>query len=85
MYSGHMESINASEFKAKCLAARPGARYPRIDHDPEAWPAGGSVHSTPIAGAGYPQDELRCSVEVLGDIVSPVLPAATWEAESDRP
>jgi prevent-host-death family protein len=31
-----------------------------------------------------PDEYLRDSVEVVGDIISPVLPAETWEAESPR-
>ena len=33
---------------------------------------------------GYPQDQLRDSVQVQGDIESPVLPPPAWEAESGR-
>ena len=31
---------------------------------------------------GYPQDDLRGSVQVLGDVESPALPPLAWEAES---
>ena len=30
-----------------------------------------------------PHDELRGTVQVLGDIESPVLPPSAWKAESD--
>ena len=32
---------------------------------------------------GYPQDGLRGSVQELGDIESPVLPASAWEGASE--
>jgi len=31
----------------------------------------------------YPQRSLIGTVEILGDVVEPVLPAKEWEAESD--
>ena len=78
--------INASEFKAKCLAI--------LD---EVSTTGESVtilkRGRPVAelvppittDSRYPQDDLRDSVVIKGDILEPVLPAETWEAigESD--
>lgn len=73
--------MNASEFKAKCLAV--------LD---EVERTGESVtilkRGRPVAvvlpaherTGRYPQDGLRGSVEVLGDIVEPALPAGAWEA-----
>ena len=73
--------INASEFKAKCLAI--------LD---EVSATGESVtilkRGRPVAelvppvstGSRYPQDDLRDSVVIKGDIVEPVLPAEAWEA-----
>jgi hypothetical protein len=29
---------------------------------------------------GFPQDALKGTVEILGDVVGPVLPAGEWEA-----
>ncbi len=75
--------INASEFKAKCLAI--------LD---EVASTGESVtilkRGNPVAQlippvattSKYPQDELRDSVVFKGDVVSPVLSAEAWEAES---
>ena len=78
-----MQSINASEFKAKCLALldQVNATREAITILKRGRPV---AQLTPplLPEQGYPQDELRGSVQVLGDIVSPVLPAATWEAES---
>ena len=73
--------INASEFKAKCLAI--------LD---EVSTTGESVtilkRGRPVAelvpplstDSEYPQDDLRGSVVIKGDIVEPVLPAEAWEA-----
>ncbi len=73
--------INASEFKAKCLAI--------LD---EVSSTGESVmilkRGRPVAelvppvstGSRYPQDDLRESVVIKGDVVEPVLPAEVWEA-----
>ena len=80
-----MESVNASEFKARCLALldRVYATRKPITILKRGRPV--AQLTPPLRPEqGYPQDELRGSVEVLGDIVAPVLPAATWEAESGR-
>ena len=79
-----MDTMNAAEFKAKCLAV--------LDHVNETREVitilkrGRPVAQlTPplLPEQGYPQDALRGSVEILGDIVSPVMPSAAWEAESE--
>ena len=79
-----MDTMNAAEFKAKCLAV--------LDHVNETREVitilkrGRPVAQlTPplLPEQGYPQDDLRGSVEILGDIVSPVMPSAAWEAESE--
>ncbi len=80
-----MRSIKASEFKAKCLGVldevdrtgepvtitkrgRPVARVVRAASSPER----------------YPQETLSGTVEVLGDIIRPALPAAAWAAVRRR-
>jgi prevent-host-death family protein len=77
-----MRSIRATEFKAKCLAildeveqsgepvlilkrGRPVAR----------------LIPPPAGPEGYPQYALFGTVEILGDLIEPVLPADAWEAE----
>ncbi len=77
-----MVTINASEFKAKCLAI--------LD---EVAATGEEVmilkRGRPVAQLvppmtttfRHPQDELLGSVEIKGDVIEPVLPAETWEAE----
>lgn len=75
--------INASEFKAKCLAildevATTGEPVTILKR---GRPVAQLV--PPVATTSkYPQDELRDSVVVRGDVVAPVLPAEAWEAES---
>ena len=77
-----MKTVNASEFKAKCLAI--------LDEVNET----GEVitilkRGKPVAQliptvfkeGTYPQHNLRGSVKISGDIIGPVLPSETWEVE----
>ena len=80
-----MREINASEFKAKCLAI--------LD---EVVQTGQSVtimkRGKPVAQLvppvprqqGYPQEPLSGTVKIHGDIVEPVLDAADWDAEREK-
>lgn len=80
-----MMTINASEFKAKYLAI--------LD---EVADTGEEVlilkRGRPVAqlmppiesGSRHPQDELRDSVVIKGDVMEPVLPTEDWEAEGGR-
>jgi prevent-host-death family protein len=75
--------INASEFKAKCLAI--------LD---EVFATGRTVtilkRGRPVAqlvppvprDEGFPQQSLAGSVEIRGDVVDPVIEPGTWEAEA---
>ena len=78
-----MMGIHASEFKARCLALLDHVNATResITILKRGQPV---AQLTPplLPEQGYPQDELRGSVQVLGDIESPVLPPSGWEAES---
>ena len=76
-----MKSIAITEFKAHCLAllediARTG--------EPLLVTKRGKaiVRVLPSVDAGslYPQDSLAGTVTILGDVVTPVLPAAAWSA-----
>lgn len=81
MYPGHMHTISASEFKAKCLAI--------ID---EVGDAGQPVVITkrgrPVAElvryvdreGGAPQETLRGSLRINGDIVGPAAPVSDWSS-----
>ena len=79
-----METMNAAEFKAKCLAVLDHVNDTRevITILKRGRPV---AQLTPplLPEQGYPQDDLRGSVEIVGDIVSPVVPSAAWEAESE--
>lgn len=76
-----METVNASEFKAKCLAIldrvqATGERVVILKRGKpvaELWPASRT-------DARYPQSDLAGSVTVLDDIVEPVLPEEHWES-----
>ncbi|MCZ6876147.1 MAG: type II toxin-antitoxin system prevent-host-death family antitoxin [bacterium] len=78
-----MQKINAAEFKAKCLAIldevyRTGQPVTILKRGK---PVAQVVPPVPSSGR-YPQDALVGSVEILGDIVAPVLPPEAWEADS---
>ena len=77
-----MRSVNAAEFKAKCLAI--------LDEvDRTGVPVTILKRGRPVARVvaatsslrRFPQDDLAGSVEVLGEIDGPVLPAGSWAAE----
>lgn len=79
-----MRSIRASEFKAKCLAI-----LDEVEQTGE--PVTILKRGRPVARLvppelgqrKYPQHALFGTVEILGDVVEPVLPAGDWEAEND--
>jgi len=81
-----VRTINATDFKAKCLAildevstTGEGVTILKRGHPvAQLLPAVDRTH-------GYPQAGLAGSVEVLGDIIEPVLPAEVWEAEAPSP
>lgn len=74
-----MGEINASEFKAKCLAI--------LD---EVTQTGQAVTilkrgKPPVPRkSGYPREALFGTVEIHGDIIEPVLDATSWEAEEEE-
>jgi prevent-host-death family protein len=81
-----MKTINASEFKAKCLAildevAETGEVLTILKHGK---PVAQLVPPVPRS-AGFPQEALSGTVELLDDIVEPVIPADAWEAERGLP
>lgn len=76
-----MKTINASEFKAKCLAildevAETGEVVTILKH---GRPVAQLVAPAPRA-TGFPQDTLAGSVEFLSDVVEPVIDSEAWEA-----
>ena len=80
MYPGQMETINASDFKAQCLAildrvqatGEPVLILKRGRPVAELLPANRSE-------AEYPQLELEGTVTMLGDIIEPVIPEEDWD------
>lgn len=76
-----METINASEFKARCLAILDRVRdtgervliLKRGQPVAELWPANRSSRE-------YPQADLKGTVTVFGDIIGPALPEDYWES-----
>jgi prevent-host-death family protein len=80
-----MKLMNASRFKAECLAildevARTGEPVTIVKRGK---PVARLVPPAASSGAS-PQRDLMGSVEILGDLLAPVLPAHAWEAESRR-
>lgn len=76
-----METINASYFKARCLAIldrvrETGERIVILKRGrpvAELWPPS-------QAESRYPQSELAGTVTVVGDIVGPVVPEDHWDS-----
>ena len=81
-----MKEIHATEFKAKCLAildevAQQGESVTILKRGK---PVAQLIPPTP-RNHQFPQQELMGSVSILGDVVSPTLPAEEWEAEGHPP
>lgn len=80
-----MRTINASEFKAKCLAlldevAETGEHIVILKR-------GRAVAELvpPVAvDERPPQQTIMGTVEIIGDIIAPALPAEAWEALRDE-
>lgn len=77
-----MQTINASEFKAKCLSildevASTGETFTVLKRGKPV------AQLVPPAQASsmYPQQELFGTVVLKGDVISPVLPPDAWSAE----
>ncbi len=77
-----MMYVTATDFKAKCLAfldevAKTGELIVITKHGrpvAQVSPAAPSPHR-------YPQTSLFGTVETLGDIIEPAIPAEDWDAE----
>ena len=76
-----METINASDFKARCLAIldRVQATGERVVILKRGRPVA-ELSPPSRTGAEYPQMELKGSVTVTGDIMGPVLPEDHWDS-----
>ena len=76
-----MRSLKASEFKAKCLAVlddvdRTGESVTILKRGRQV----ACLIPVPRSSARCPQETLAGTVEILGDIVRPVLPPSAWES-----
>ena len=76
-----METINASDFKARCLGildrvAETGERVVILKRGRPVAELGPASRT----GAAYPQMALEGTVTVLGDIVGPAVPEEHWES-----
>ena len=76
-----MQEINATEFKAKCLAIldEVSSTGQSITILKRGKPVAQLVPPTPAA-AKYPQHELFGTVKIHGDLLEPVVPAEHWDA-----
>ncbi|MYB51535.1 MAG: type II toxin-antitoxin system Phd/YefM family antitoxin [Acidobacteriia bacterium] len=76
-----METINASDFKARCLAIldQVQATGEKIVILKRGRPVAELVPASPTQ-AKYPQFELKGTVRVVGDIVGPAVPEEHWES-----
>ena len=77
-----MRRLKATEFKAGCLAhldevARTGEP---ITITKRGRPVAQVIPAFPV-NARFPQESLRGTIEICGDIVAPVLPPGAWESE----
>lgn len=76
-----METINASDFKARCLAIldRVQSTGERVVILKRGRPVAELVPASK-AKKEYPQSELRGTVTFVGDVIGPVLPEEAWES-----
>ena len=81
MHTGQMETITASDFKARCLAI-----LDRVQRTGERIVI--SKRGSPVAELGppsntkeeFPQRDLKGTVTESGDLLGPVVPEAYWES-----
>ena len=76
-----MEVLNASEFKAKCLAIldrvrETGEEVLILKHGKPV----ARLVSAGLSESRYPQNDLMGTVTILDDVTEPVLPEESWEA-----
>ncbi len=79
-----MKEIQASEFKAKCLAIldEVAEQGEPITITKRGKPVAQLIPSHPRSGQ-FPQGELKGTLSFHGDVIGTVLPAETWEAEGE--
>ncbi len=76
-----MKTINASEFKAKCLAIldEVGQTGETVTILKRGKPVAQLV--PPVPRETYPQDTLAGTGRIIGDVIEPPLPPEAWDAE----
>ena len=81
MNISHMTTINASDFKARCLAildrvCETGERVVILKRGKPV------AELSPVVSEGnrYPQSELEGTVIIVGDVVEPVFPEKQWDS-----
>jgi len=76
-----MTTINASDFKARCLAIldRVHETGERVVILKRGRPVAELTRTT-SEGKCYPQTELEGTVAIVGDIVEPVFPEKHWDS-----
>ncbi|MBI2889613.1 MAG: type II toxin-antitoxin system Phd/YefM family antitoxin [Nitrospirae bacterium] len=79
-----MRTITATEFKAKCLALLDEVQKTGepITVSKRGKPVAQVVPHIQYEGK-YPQDSLKGTVEVLGDIIEPAIPLEDWNMLRD--
>ena len=79
--TGHVETINASDFQARCLEIldRVSATGERVVILKRGRPVA-EIGPASRASKAYPQMELRGTVTVVGDIVGPAVPEERWKS-----
>ena len=76
-----MQTMNASEFKAKCLAVLDQVATTGLSVEiRKRGRVVAILAPAPDASRVWPQDSLRGSVTILGDIVAPAEEAEAWDA-----
>lgn len=81
MNTGCMERINATDFKARCLAIldRVNETGDRVVILKRSRPVGELSRQTGEENR-YPQTELEGTVAILGDVMEPVIPEEHWDS-----
>ena len=76
-----MKTINATEFKAKCLSIldEVSTSGELVTILKRGKPVARLVPPAPVGGR-YPQEALKGTVTVVGDVVAPAVPADEWNA-----
>ncbi len=77
-----MKEMNASEFKTKCFAVleevkKTGETIVILKHGKPI----AELNPAKVPEEEHPLHKLKGSIEILGDIIEPPLPADAWDAE----